>query len=59
MRNVWLQNPLVHLEESSLEPTLNDLLKNMTKCVKKFIEVPGNKTLQKEKLFQMFRYLGQ
>lgn len=41
MQNLWSQNPLITLDESTLEPVLNDLLKIMTKCVKQFAEVPG------------------
>lgn len=42
MQNAWMQNPLPNLDRNSLEYTLDEFLKTMTKSVDQFSEVPGN-----------------
>jgi len=41
LQNAWLQNPLIHIDESSLEPLTNDYLNTMKTCTEIFAEVPG------------------
>lgn len=42
IQSAWYQNPITTIDENSIEPTFNDLLKIITKCVKQFAEVPGD-----------------
>lgn len=37
-----MQNPLVNIEKSTLEPLLNNLLNIAIKSVEQFAEIPGN-----------------
>jgi len=37
-----MQNPLINIKNSTIEPMLNNLLNIVTKCVEQFAEVPGN-----------------
>lgn len=37
-----MQNPLINIKKSTVEPALNNLLNIVTKCVEQFAEIPGN-----------------
>ncbi|KAG8232251.1 hypothetical protein J437_LFUL011804 [Ladona fulva] len=38
---IWMDNPLVHLESAIVEPTVMDLQETITKCIKIFSEIPA------------------
>lgn len=44
MQNAWLQNPLINIDTSSLDPFINDVINTMKTCTEIFAEVPGNNT---------------